>query len=195
MHTTHDLLLTSIAKFASLSAAEENELVSRFHYKKVKRKQFILEAGDVSTRSVFVTSGCLRSYAVDKNGTEHVLQFAPTGWWITDMRSYLTGEPARLYIDAIEESEVLYINKADFDELNEKLPSFEHFNRIIAQNAIATYQHRQIDNSILSAIERYGNFCELYPSLIKTLPQKQVASYIGVTPEFLSKMLNTQIVK
>jgi CRP-like cAMP-binding protein len=191
----YTLLLSSIAKYVSLTGDEEKELVARFSYKKVKRKQFLLEAGDVSTRSIFVISGCLRSYAVDKNGTEHVLQFAPTGWWITDMRSYLTAEPARLNIDAIEESEVLYISKSDFEELNLRIPKFEHFNRVIAQNAIATYQHRQVDHSTLSAIERYANFCELYPSLIKTLPQKQVASYIDVTPEFLSKMLNTQVVK
>ncbi|MFD0794253.1 Crp/Fnr family transcriptional regulator [Mucilaginibacter litoreus] len=191
----HQLLLDNIAKHVALTEEEQQQLKSRFHYKKVKRKQFLLEAGDVSTRSIFVISGCLRSYAVDKNGTEHVLQFAPSGWWITDMRSLLSGEPARLSIDAIEESEILFISRNDFEELNALIPKFEHFNRVIAQNAIATYQHRQIDNSILSAMERYGNFCELYPSLIRSLPQKQVASYIGVTPEFLSKMLNTTLVK
>jgi hypothetical protein len=124
-----------------------------------------------------------------------VLQFAPPGWWIVDMRSYITGEPARLNIDAIDDSEYIFFNKADFEELNLKVPKFERFNRILGQNAIATYQHRQIDNAIFAAMERYANFCQLYPSLIKTLPQKQVASYIGVTPEFLSKMLNTTIVK
>jgi CRP-like cAMP-binding protein len=165
------------------------------HYKKVKRKQLILEEGDINNKVTFVTSGCLRSYAVDKNGTEHVLQFAPAGWWITDMRSFTTGQPARLNIDAIEDSEYIYISKADFEELNIRIPKFEHYNRIIGQNALATYQHRQIDNVTLSAMERYANFCKLYPSLIKTLPQKLVASYIGVTPEFLSKMLNTMIVK
>ncbi|OJW17998.1 Crp/Fnr family transcriptional regulator [Mucilaginibacter sp. 44-25] len=191
----HQLLLDNIAKYVSLSADEQQEIISRFHYKKIKKKQFLLEAGDVSNRSIFVISGCLRSYAVDKNGTEHVLQFAPAGWWITDMRSYLTGEPARLSIDAIEETEVLYVSKADFEELNVRIPRFEHFNRVLAQKALATYQHRQIDNSVLAAMERYSNFCELYPSLILSLPQKQVASYIGVTPEFLSKMLNTTLVK
>jgi CRP-like cAMP-binding protein len=173
----HSLLLSNIAKHVALDKAEEEYLTSLLHYKKAKRKQFVLEEGDVSSKIIFVTSGCLRSYAVDKNGTEYVLQFAPAGWWIVDMRSYITGEPARLNIDAI------------------KVPKFERFNRILGQNAIATYQHRQIDNAIFAAMERYANFCQLYPSLIKTLPQKQVASYIGVTPEFLSKMLNTQIVK
>lgn len=191
----HNLLLSNIAKYVTLNSEEEQQLVSLFHYKKVRRRQFVLEEGDISSKSFFVISGCLRSYAVDKNGTEHVLQFAPPGWWITDMRSYVNNEPARLNIDAIEDSEYLYIHKNDFEELNLRVPKFEHFNRIIGQNAIATYQHRQIDNATLSAMERYANFCYLYPPLIKTLPQKQIASYIGVTPEFLSKMLNTTIIK
>lgn len=188
-------LLGGIAKYVNLDAEEQEYLISVLHYKKVKRKQLILEEGDINNKVTFVTSGCLRSYAVDKNGTEHVLQFAPAGWWITDMRSFTTGQPARLNIDAIEDSEYIYISKADFEELNIRIPKFEHYNRIIGQNALATYQHRQIDNVTLSAMERYANFCKLYPSLIKTLPQKLVASYIGVTPEFLSKMLNTMIVK
>ncbi|TWR30978.1 Crp/Fnr family transcriptional regulator [Mucilaginibacter pallidiroseus] len=191
----NSLLLTAIAKYVTLDAAEQDQLIDRLHYKKVKRRQFVLEEGEVHNKVIFVTAGCLRSYAVDKNGTEHVLQFAPPGWWIVDMRSFVSGKPAMLNIDAIEDSEYIYINKADFDELNQQLPKFETFNRILGQNAIATYQYRQIDNVTLSAIERYSNFCGLYPSLIKSLPQKQVASYIGVTPEFLSKMLNNTIVK
>jgi CRP-like cAMP-binding protein len=190
-----NLLLAGIAKYVNLDAEEQDYLISVLHNKKIKRKQLILEEGDINNKVTFVTSGCLRSYAVDKNGTEHVLQFAPAGWWITDMRSFTTGQPARLNIDAIEDSEYIYIPKADFEELNTRIPKFEHYNRVIGQNALATYQHRQIDNVTLSAMERYANFCQLYPSLIKTLPQKLVASYIGVTPEFLSKMLNTIIVK
>jgi CRP-like cAMP-binding protein len=190
-----NLLLAGIAKYVNLDAEEQDYLISVLHNKKIKRKQLILEEGDINNKVTFVTSGCLRSYAVDKNGTEHVLQFAPAGWWITDMRSFTTGQPARLNIDAIEDSEYIYISKADFEELNTRIPKFEHYNRVIGQNALATYQHRQIDNVTLSAMERYANFCQLYPSLIKSLPQKLVASYIGVTPEFLSKMLNTIIVK
>ncbi|WP_121244798.1 Crp/Fnr family transcriptional regulator [Mucilaginibacter phyllosphaerae] len=191
----NSLLLNSIAKYVTLDEQEQELLLSVVHHKKAKRKQFVLEEGDVSSKIIFVISGCLRSYAVDKNGTEHVLQFAPTGWWIVDMRSYITGEPARLSIDAIEDTEYIFFNKTEFEELNLKIPKFERFNRLIGQNAIATYQHRQVDNAIFAAMERYANFCQLYPSLIKSLPQKQVASYIGVTPEFLSKMLNTQVVK
>ncbi|MBD1362313.1 Crp/Fnr family transcriptional regulator [Mucilaginibacter sp. ZT4R22] len=188
-------ILNNIAKYVTLTEEEEIYFTSFLHYKKVKRKQYLLEAGDINTKISFVTNGCLRSYAIDKNGGEHVLQFAPVGWWIVDMRSLLNHEPARLNIDAIEETELLYILKPDLDALQLKYPKFERFGRMLAENAMATYQHRQIDNMILSAMERYSNFCTLYPSLILSLPQKQVASYIGVTPEFLSKMLNTVVVK
>lgn len=188
-------ILANIARYVTLNPEEATYFTSLLHYKKVKRKQYLLEQGDVDSKIYFVTSGCLRSYAVDKNGGEHVLQFAPPGWWIVDMRSLLTGEPARLNIDAIEETELFFIHKPDMDALQLKHPIFERFGRMLSENAMATYQHRQIDNMILSAMERYGNFCTLYPSLIRSLPQKQVASYIGVTPEFLSKMLNTVVIK
>ncbi|WP_374949663.1 Crp/Fnr family transcriptional regulator [Mucilaginibacter sp.] len=191
----NSLLLAGIAKYVALMPDEIDRVTDAMHFKKVRRKQFVLEQGEVSSRILFVTAGCLRSYAVDANGTEHVLQFAPAGWWITDMLSFINAKPARLNIDAIEDSEYIYFNKPDFEELNAAIPKFERFNRLLGQNAIASYQHRQVDNITLNAMERYSVFCKLYPSLIKTLPQKQVASYIGVTPEFLSKMLNNTIIK
>ncbi len=190
----YSLFLSHITRHIDLNKEEGDYFTSLLHYKKLKKKQFLLEEGEVNTKSTFVTSGCLRSYVIDKNTVEHVLQFAPAGWWIVDMRSYVTGSPARLNIDALEESEIFYINKPDFEDLYLRIPKFERFSRILGQNSLAAYQYRQIDNVALSAMERYRQFCQLYPSLIKTLPQKQVASYIGVTPEFLSKMLNTTLI-
>lgn len=191
----HTLLLSAIAKHVSLEKEEEEYVVSLLHSKKVKKKQFLLEEGEVNSKIIYVTEGCLRSYAVDKNGFDHVLQFAPPEWWIVDMYSAITQQPARLNIDAVEDSRLVFILKPDFDALLLKIPKLERYFRILGQNALATYQYRQIDHLSLSAIERYANFCQTYPSLIRTLPQKQVASYIGVTPEFLSKMLNNTIVK
>lgn len=191
----YSLLLSGIAKYVELTNEEQDLLAAVLHYRKVKKRQLLLSEGDVMTRTIFVTSGCLRSYAIDKNGTEHVLQFAPAGWWIADIKSYLKNEPARLNIDAIEDAEIIYIEKPDFDALHLKLPKLERYERLLGLNALAAYQHRQIDNATLPAIERYKSFCKLYPSLILTLPQKQIASYIGVTPEFLSKMLNTTPIK
>jgi len=161
------------------------------HNGKVNEKQILLEAGDVNSKVIFVTGGCLKSYALDFNGYEHILQFAPPGWWIIDMLSFITQEPARLNIGAIEDSEIIYLLKSDFDTLNLQIPKFDRFVRILTMNGMATFQHRQIDNVSLSAQDRYSNFCKLYPSLIRSLPQKQIASYIGVSQDFLHKMLVT----
>ena len=186
----YDLLLNSIAKHISLTEEEIKQLTAVLSFKKVKKKQFLLQEGDITKQAIFVTDGCLRSYSIDKNGFEHILQFAPAGWWIGDMRSMIMQEPGILYIDAVYDSGLILITKNDLDELYAAIPKLERFFRILAENALATYQHRLIDNLSLSALERYGNFCKRYPSLIENLPQKQVAAYIGVTPEFLSKMVN-----
>lgn len=185
-----DLLLNAIAKHISLTPEEQQQLIAVLALKKVKKKQFLYQEGDISKQAIFVIAGCLRSYSIDKNGFEHVLQFAPSGWWIGDMRSMITQQPGTLYIDAVDESEIILIQKIDLEKLYTTIPKLERFFRILAENSLATYQHRLIDNLSLSALERYNNFCTRYPSLIENLPQKQVAAYIGVTPEFLSKMLN-----
>ena len=185
----YELLLQNIGKHISLNEEEKEQIVSFFKRKKLKKKQFLLQEGDVQKQAAFVTAGCLRSYSIDKNGFEHVLQFAPPGWWIGDMRSYINQQPGILSIDAIDDSEILLVLKTDLDKLYQAVPKLERLFRILAENSLATYQHRLIDNLSLSAMDRYNNFCQLYPSLIEYLPQKQIASYIGVTPEFLSKML------
>jgi len=184
------LLLQSINKHISLSKEEEAQLFPLLKSKKLKKKQFFLQEGEIQKLAVFVTEGCLRSYSIDKNGFEHVLQFAPAGWWIGDMRSFITQQPGILNIDAIDDSELILLSRSDLDDLYTTIPKMERFFRILAENSLATYQHRLIDNLSLSAMERYKNFCSLYPSLIEYLPQKQVAAYIGVSPEFISKMLS-----
>jgi CRP/FNR family transcriptional regulator, anaerobic regulatory protein len=191
----HELLLQHIAKHISLTKEEEEQIIAPFKSKKLKKKQFLLQEGDVQRQAAFVTTGCLRSYSIDKNGFEHVLQFAPPGWWIGDMRSFIHQQPATLYIDAIDDSEILLLQKTELEQLYINVPKLERLFRILAENSLATYQHRLIDNLSLSAMERYNNFCQIYPSLIEYLPQKQVASYIGVTPEFLSKMLSQEKTK
>ena len=184
------ILLKNIATHISLNNEEEAYFVSLLQHRKIKKKHFRDQEGDINKFQAFVAEGCLRSYSIDKNGFEHVLQFAPPGWWIGDIQSIITQEPGTLYIDAVEDSEVLLLFKKDLEKIYTTVPKLERFFRILAENALATYQHRLIGNLSLSAKERYENFCRLYPSLIQCLPQKQVAAYIGVTPEFLSKMLN-----
>jgi len=187
-----NLILQNIAKHISLTKEQENYFLSLLKNKKVRKKLFLSQEGDISKGPFFVTKGILRSYTVDKNGFEHVLQFAPPGWWMADMYSLITQQPGSLSIDAVEDSEVLLLPKQELDKLYNEIPAFERFFRILAENALVTFQQRLIDNLSLTAKERYENFCKRYPLLIERLPQKQVASYIGVTPEFLSKMLKSK---
>ena len=187
-----NLILQNIAKHISLTREQENYFLSLLKNKKVRKKLFLSQEGDISKGPFFVTEGILRSYTVDKNGFEHVLQFAPPGWWMADMYSLITQQPGSLSIDAVEDSDVLLLPKQELDKLYNEIPAFERFFRILAENALVTFQQRLIDNLSLTAKERYANFCKRYPLLIERLPQKQVASYIGVTPEFLSKMLKSK---
>lgn len=185
------LLLQHISRHINLTDEEQARFVRLLHHRVIRKKQFLNQEGEIVKGPAFVTTGLLRSYSIDTNGFEHVIQFAPPGWWVGDIGSMIHQRPSILSVDALEDSEVLCIREADVDRLFVDLPKFERFFRILSQNALAAHQARLV--SILSqpAKERYANFCQLYPSLIGVLPQKQVASYIGVTPEFLSKMLNS----
>jgi CRP-like cAMP-binding protein len=184
-------LLDHVFKHITLTEEEQSYFVSLLNQKKIKKKQFLYEEGDINKGPAFVTQGILRAYSLDKNGFEHVIQFAPPGWWIGDMYSFIKQQPGNLYIDALEDSEILWLWKSDVEKLYNRVPKFERFFRILAENAIAAYQRRLISNLSFPAIERYAQFCDQYPTLLESLPQKQIASYIGVTPEFLSKMLNS----
>ena len=182
------LILTNISKHIDLQADELDFFISLLKTKQVKRKQFLLREKEVCTHSIFVNAGCLRGFTLDSNGYEHILQFAPPGWWIADMYSMLTGQPGELFIEALEETEVLTLHIDDRNLLMQKVPKFERFFRIIIENSLITFRQRLMENLGLPARERYLLFCKRYPTLIERLPQKQVAAYIGVTPEFLSKM-------
>jgi len=185
------LLLQHIAQHITLTEEEQAFFLPLLQTKKLKRRQFLNQEGDITKGPVFVIKGILRNYSLDAHGLEHVIQFAPPGWWIGDMDSLIKQTPGILFCDALENSEVLWLWKSDLDKLYSKVPKFERFFRILAENSIATYQSRLISILSLPAADRYASFCQQYPSLIDSLPQRQVASYIGVTPEFLSKMLNS----
>jgi CRP-like cAMP-binding protein len=182
------LILQNINKYIQLEATEIAFFTSLLEYKKYKKKQFALKLGEISKSSIFVTSGCLRSFSIDKNGFEHILSFAPPDWWIADMYSLITQKPCNLFIEAVEETECLLLPKEKQEILYQEIPKFERFFRILIEKSLVASQQRTLDNLSLTAEERYENFCKRYPSLVNCLPQKYLASYIGVTPEFFSKM-------
>ena len=183
-----DLLLNNVSKYIHLTEAERETLLNFLKPTTVGRKEFLLNEGEICRYSVFVTSGCLRGYTLDKNGVEHVLSFAPPGWWIADMYSLISQKPGILNIEALEDTEIILLSKINQEKLYAEVPKFERFFRILIENSLVANQQRIVDNMSLTAEERYSIFCKRYPTLIDHLPQKQIASYIGVTPEFFSRM-------
>ena len=183
-----ELLIESIKKHIPLDNEESKLLLSFFKQRKMKKKQFLFQEGDICRYSSFVLKGCLRSFGLDENGVEHVFQFAMEGWWINDMQSFNSETPSMMNVDALEDSEILLISKEDAGSLYRQLPKFERYSRLILENAYISHQERIIQSMCFTAMKRYQYFCDKYPSLVQRLPQTQIASYLGITPEFFSKM-------
>ncbi|NML38545.1 Crp/Fnr family transcriptional regulator [Chitinophaga sp. G-6-1-13] len=169
---------------------EETEIfLSLAVAKTIKRKEFLLKEGDVARQQFFVLNGCLRTYTIDQSGKEHVLMFAPEDWWCSgDLYSFLSGQQSVNNLEALESTTLLQIGKDDLDVLFQQAPKFERFFRILFQNAFVFHQNRISANLSQPAEGRYELFTQAYPDLENRIPQKYIASYIGVTPEFFSQM-------
>jgi CRP-like cAMP-binding protein len=179
-------LLKNIAKHILLNTDEANYFTSVMHYREVNKKGFLLREGQVAKTISYVSWGAIRAYYLDKDGNENIIMFAINDWWVTDMYSFSTGQPALLTIDAIEDSAIFELTKNDLEELYVKVPKFERFFRIIMQNSYVREQLRSIQNLSITAEDRYINFVNKYPQFVQRISQKQIASYLGITPEFLS---------
>jgi CRP-like cAMP-binding protein len=134
----------------------------------------------------YVHSGALRAYCIDKEGKESTIMFAVADWWVTDMYCFVNRKPAMMYIEAIEKSCIYQLNRNQWEKLFADIPKFERFYRILMQNAYTREQLRIIENLTLTAEERYESFLNKYPHIATQVTQKQIASYLGITPEFLS---------
>jgi CRP/FNR family transcriptional regulator, anaerobic regulatory protein len=182
------LILQNIAKHVTLTPEEQELFLSKTETHFYKSKTVVLNAGEISNCTYFVNSGILRSFNINDNIIEHVLHFACEGWWIGDMYSYITEKPSSLFIEVLEDAEVVILTKENHQQLYRDIPKLERFFRILAENSLVSHQERLMDNLSLSAEERFEKMCKKYPNLIQRVPQKHLASYIGVTPEFFSKM-------
>lgn len=181
-----DLILQNISRHIQLDKTETDFFISLLQSKKLKRKEFLLKQGDICKTENFIIKGCLRTYTIDENGFEHIVMFGIEDWWVGDLYSFLTQSPATYFIDALEDTEILQISKANLDKLFERVPKFERFFRLILQNAFIAQQQRINQNLSYSAEQRYLDFIFKHPNLEQRLSQKQVSSYLGITPVFLS---------
>lgn len=184
----NNLLRSHIEKRVHLNNDEFAICAGFFISKKLRRKQFLLHEGDICKNIGFVNSGCLRQYTIDNKGAEHIIQFAIEDWWVSDLNSFLSGKPATENIDALEDSEVLLLEKSARDELLNACPKMEKFFRILIEaNHVATHQ-RISDSLSTPAEERYLNFIKTYPKIFEQVPLSQIASYLGITPQSLSRI-------
>jgi CRP-like cAMP-binding protein len=184
----YDRLREHVSRLVPLTDDEFPACASLMIPKRVRKGGYLVQEGEVCKYLAFVTRGCLRSFAIDKKGEEHVVQFALEGWWITDLYSFLTGKPAEHFVDALEETDVLLIDALSYEKLCTSIPQFERYFRILLQNNyIAT--HRRVLSSIsLTAEEQYGRLLEEYPMIVQRVAQRHIASYLGITPEALSRI-------
>lgn len=184
----HEVLLKNIAAFIELSDKEKAYFLSLLVPKKLRRRQYHVQAGELCRYEAYVLKGILRQYYIDDSGTEHTISFAMEDWWISDMYGFITGNPSLTNIEAIEECELILIEKNNFEKLLLDIPQFERFFRIKLQRAFVAHQRRIIENMSMPALQRYLHFVEQYPSLEQRVPQKLIASYLGITPESLSRV-------
>ncbi|QRA42986.1 Crp/Fnr family transcriptional regulator [Chryseobacterium cucumeris] len=186
------LILKNISRHISLTNQEKSYFISLLKEKKVAKKELILQQQQVCKEINFVQTGILRAFHMDTTGKESTIMFAVSDWWITDMYCFINQKPAMLNIEALEESCILQLQKDHLDTLYHKVPKFERFFRIMMQNAYIREQLRTIENLSLPAEVRYYNFLQKYPEAVKRIRQKQIASYLGITPEFLSLIKSKQ---
>ena len=188
-----ELLYNQISEKIAITEAEFNFCKTLFLPKKLRKRQYLLQEGNVCKYQAFVVKGILRSYTVDEKGGEHILQFASEGWWIADLSSYITGEASLFNMDALEDGEVLLLSKPSWDQLLEKIPRFEHFFRILIQNNLIATQKRLMQSLAESAEEKYVKFIQTYPACVQRVPQHMIASYLGVSRETLSRLRRNMV--
>ncbi len=186
--TSIEPLLSYFDRLLQLDENEKELIHSSFHSRLFRKRQFVLQEGDVCTQSNFVVRGCLRSYKIDEKGNIHVLQFAPENNWINDLGSFHSVKPTALNIDALEDTVVLQISHDDLISLYTQAPKFHRIFRVLTENAYVRLQARLLQTISSTAEERYQTFQELYPHLANRLSQVQIAAYLGITPEFLSRL-------
>jgi CRP-like cAMP-binding protein len=182
------LLIDHINKFVELTDEEIALLTNSVKHKRIKKRQFLLNIGDIERVESFIIKGCLKTYFIDDKGEEHIVQFGVENWWIGDMYSFLTNTPSIYNIEALEDSELLQVDQETLEMLYKRIPKLERYFRLLIQNAYIASTRRILGTMSKPAEERYTEFLQKYPDIEQRIPQYMVASYLGITPEFLSRI-------
>jgi CRP/FNR family transcriptional regulator, anaerobic regulatory protein len=185
-------LLDFFDRILPLDKEEKDLIQAKFSPRLFRKRQYVLQEGNICTHFYFVVRGCLRMYKIDNQGAIHILQFAVENSWINDLGSFHGLSPSALNIDAVEDTVVLQISREDLVTVYLQAPKFNRIFRVLLENGFVRLQERLLQNISSTAGERYQSFLEVYPHLVNRLSQVQIASFLGITPEFLSRMRNKQ---
>jgi len=177
-----------IAQYIHLTAEELTVFHSFLKVREVKKKSFLLKEGEICDFEAFIVAGCVRSFFIDENGYETILQFAVENWWVSDIASFSEQKPSTIFIEVMDDARLVTIDHDSKEDLFKRLPQFERVFRILVQRSLSHLQQRFFAAISQPAIERYQSFLDKYPTLAQRVPQNQIARYLGISPEFLSKI-------
>ncbi len=183
-----------LKRYIQLTEVEEGILASKLKHRTYLKGQYIVQAGDVCRYQTFILAGKARTFCLTDDGNEHIISFGIENWWVGDLKSFITQTPAEADVQCLAKTQVIQISYTHLEELYKEVPKMERLFRLIIQNAYVNSQRRIIRNYSMSAKERYLLFCKEYPEIAQRVPQYMIASYLGITKEFLSN-IRSQIVK
>lgn len=186
--TEQKLFYQNIRKYIDLSESEFTQLSSFYHIKEIKRNEMILSEGEICDFEGYILEGCFKIFCNEDNIKDHILYFAVEDWWVLDIGSFVSGKPSKLNIQALEDSKVIMISKDHKEKLYEEMPKTERLFRLMNQKALEAIQLRMISMLNKTADKRYLEFRKKYPTLEQRIPQHQIAAYLGISHEFLSKI-------
>jgi len=183
-----ETLIRNLNKYVTLSEEDTRAIEALFTHRKFRKKQYILQEGDICRNETFIVKGLTRTYHVDESGQEHILQFGLDDWWVGDMYSFLTETTSKSNVECLEETEVFQITKPNLEKLYTKVPKMERHFRIVIQNAFIASTNRISASLAKTALERYLEFIDKYPQIEQRVANHHIASYLGITPQSLSRL-------
>lgn len=184
----YENLFKHIEQKVQLTSTEREQIASFFRFKKLRKRQFLLQEEEVCRDFTFISQGLLKSYSLDEKGNENINLFGWEGWWIADFQSFLFQTPATLAIEAIEDCELLLLSRVNYDQMLDEVPVMERYFRLVYEKSLATKDQRLVYAQTYSAEEKYLHLMETYPELVKRIPQSLLASFLGLTPETFSRI-------